>query len=207
MSAKDDLQVQDIQLDINDPEDPSAILQLVEWAKQASARQKQLQFQIDRINERLSFDQEKVMSTIARSASCCYPVSNVWLTSQGTDVPDYVDIDEIRLEAKPGHPKSAYLTWVMSNDPTIGNNLKKMDGKRLTRDDHVAMVQFIDNGIRIGSNDSAGIGNDVRGVLKGQNVITRNEYAGYINHPERYRRLYRRGTSIENFWFMGYNES
>ena len=56
MSRKDDLQIQDIQLDIVNPEDPSAILQLVEWAKQASARQKQLQFQIDRINERLSFD-------------------------------------------------------------------------------------------------------------------------------------------------------
>lgn len=56
MSRKDDLQIQDIQLDIINPEDPSALLQLVEWAKQASARQKQLQFQIDRINERLSFE-------------------------------------------------------------------------------------------------------------------------------------------------------
>ena len=56
MSAKDDLQIQDIQLNISDPEDPSALLQLIEWAKQASARQKLLQFQIDRINERLSFD-------------------------------------------------------------------------------------------------------------------------------------------------------
>ena len=56
MSRKDDLQIQDIQLDINDPEDPTAILQLIEWAKQASARQKNLQFQIDRINERLSLD-------------------------------------------------------------------------------------------------------------------------------------------------------
>ena len=56
MSRKDDLQVQDIQLDIVNPENPEALLQLIEWAKQASARQKQLQFQIDRINERLSFD-------------------------------------------------------------------------------------------------------------------------------------------------------
>ena len=57
MSAKDDLQIQDIQLDIINPEDPTAILQLSEWAKQASARQKNLQQQIDRVNQRLSFEE------------------------------------------------------------------------------------------------------------------------------------------------------
>ena len=149
------------------------------------------------------------MSVMARSASCCYPISNEWLRAQGNDVPDYVDIDEIRLEAKPGHPKSAYLTWVLANDPTLENKVKRMDGKTLTRDDHIALASFIDNGIRIGAiaDSPTEIGNDVRGILKGQNVITRQEYAGYINHPERYRRIYRRGTNVENFWFVGYNES
>ena len=56
MSRKDDLQQQSIQLDIPDPSSPEAIGQLIEWAKQASAKQKDLQFQIDRINRRLSFD-------------------------------------------------------------------------------------------------------------------------------------------------------
>jgi hypothetical protein len=56
MSKKDDLQIQSIQLDIVNPDSPEALLQLVEWAKQASARQKDLQFQIDRINQRLSFE-------------------------------------------------------------------------------------------------------------------------------------------------------
>lgn len=56
MSRKDDLQVQDIQLDIIDPTKPEGLHQLIEWAKQASARQKRLQEQIDRINQRLSFE-------------------------------------------------------------------------------------------------------------------------------------------------------
>jgi len=56
MSRKDDLQIQDIQLDMIDPSDPAAFQQLIEWAKQLSAKQKVLQFQIDRINERLSFE-------------------------------------------------------------------------------------------------------------------------------------------------------
>ena len=54
MSLKDDLQVQSIQLDIINPSDPAALEQLIEWAKQASAKQKDLQVKIDRINERLS---------------------------------------------------------------------------------------------------------------------------------------------------------
>lgn len=51
MSLKDDLQVQSIQLDVIDPSDPAALDQLIEWAKQTSAKQKDLQFQIDKINE------------------------------------------------------------------------------------------------------------------------------------------------------------
>jgi hypothetical protein len=50
MSQKDDLQVQDIQLDIVDPSNPDSILQLIEWAKQTSARLKELQREIDRLN-------------------------------------------------------------------------------------------------------------------------------------------------------------
>ena len=50
MSTKDDLQALDIQLDIPDPKDPNAILQLIEWAKQTSARMKKLQQQIDILN-------------------------------------------------------------------------------------------------------------------------------------------------------------
>lgn len=51
MSTKDDLQIQNIQLDIIDPKDPDAILQLIEFAKQTSAKQKELQRQIDRLNK------------------------------------------------------------------------------------------------------------------------------------------------------------
>jgi len=50
MSTKDDLQVQNIQLDIIDPSDPNAILQLIEFAKQTSAKQKEMQREIDRLN-------------------------------------------------------------------------------------------------------------------------------------------------------------
>ena len=56
MSGKDDLQTQSIQLDVIDPKDPTALDQLIEWAKQTSARQKALQADIDRINNRLSFE-------------------------------------------------------------------------------------------------------------------------------------------------------
>lgn len=56
MSLKDELQAQSIQLDVIDPKDPEALGQLIEWAKQTSARQKNLQFQVDKINERLSFE-------------------------------------------------------------------------------------------------------------------------------------------------------
>lgn len=51
MSAKDDLQTQSIQLDVINPQDPTALEQLIEWAKQASAKQKALQVEIDKIND------------------------------------------------------------------------------------------------------------------------------------------------------------
>ena len=50
MNTKDDLQSQNIQLDVIDPQDPNAILQLIEFAKQVSAKQKQLQREIDKLN-------------------------------------------------------------------------------------------------------------------------------------------------------------
>lgn len=49
-TTKGDLQVQDIQLDVLKPDDPDSWLQLLEWAKQVSARQKELQRQVDQLN-------------------------------------------------------------------------------------------------------------------------------------------------------------
>ena len=154
------------------------------------------------------------MSVLARSGSVCYPISNAWLReARSSSAPDYVDIVEIRNETLPGYPQSAYLTWVLNNDPFLrsggANHLTKLDGSALTRDNHRALAKFIDNGIRIGAiaDSPTEIGNDVTGVLFNSNYITRQEYAAYINHPERYRRIYRRGTNVENFWFVGFNES
>jgi len=50
MDNKSDLQIQDIQLDVIKPDDPKSWNQLIEWAKQMSARQKELQRQVDRLN-------------------------------------------------------------------------------------------------------------------------------------------------------------
>ena len=50
MSQKDDLQIQNIQLNMIDPSDPEALLRFIEWAKQTSAKQKELQRQIDKLN-------------------------------------------------------------------------------------------------------------------------------------------------------------
>jgi len=50
MNQKGELQIQDIQLDILSPDDPKSWIQLIEWAKQTSARQKELQRQIDKLN-------------------------------------------------------------------------------------------------------------------------------------------------------------
>lgn len=49
-NQKGDLQVQDIQLDMINPEDPKSWDQFIEWAKQISARQKELQRQVDRLD-------------------------------------------------------------------------------------------------------------------------------------------------------------
>lgn len=50
MSQKGDVQAQRIQLDMLDPKDPESWLQLIEWAKQVSAKQNELQRQIDKLN-------------------------------------------------------------------------------------------------------------------------------------------------------------
>jgi hypothetical protein len=49
--ADNDLQALDIQISILDPKDPEAVLQLIEWAKQVSARMKVLQNQINKLND------------------------------------------------------------------------------------------------------------------------------------------------------------
>ena len=46
-----DLQALDIQISVLSPEDPEAVLQLIEWAKQVSAKMKVLQNQIDKLNK------------------------------------------------------------------------------------------------------------------------------------------------------------
>lgn len=51
MGSKDDLQPQSIQLNVLDPTDPNFNPRLVEWAKQTSAKLKELQQQIDMLNE------------------------------------------------------------------------------------------------------------------------------------------------------------
>jgi hypothetical protein len=144
------------------------------------------------------------MSTLSRRASCAYPVSDEWLMTTDPDAPEYVDIDEIRLEAKPGHPQSAYLTWVLKHDPHV---FTKLDGDAPTRGDHIAATMFIDNGIRVGESKGTGIGNDIKGVLKGMAIIVVNEYASGVDHPEAFRRFYRKGTTVNGLWFVGFNEA
>jgi len=51
MGTKDDLQAVDIQLDIKNFDDKNSIAQLAEWIKQTSAKLKEMQRQIDRLNK------------------------------------------------------------------------------------------------------------------------------------------------------------
>lgn len=51
MPPRNDLQSQNIQLDMIDPKDPESLLQFMEWAKQTSAKLKELQRQIDLLNK------------------------------------------------------------------------------------------------------------------------------------------------------------
>jgi hypothetical protein len=140
----------------------------------------------------------------------CYPISDVWLRTQDESAPAYCDIQEIRndphsnvrqpenvLVGAPNYPSSAYLTWVLANDPTV---FTLLDGSVPTRKDHITAALFDDDGIRVGDTD---IGNNIRGVLKNNTIITVGEYFGGVNYNEVYRRIYRKGTTVEKLWFMG----
>jgi len=50
MAQRNEIQSQNIQLDMIDPKNSESLMQLIEWAKQTSAKQKELQRQIDRLN-------------------------------------------------------------------------------------------------------------------------------------------------------------
>jgi hypothetical protein len=140
----------------------------------------------------------------------CYPVSDVWLRTKDKNAPEYCDIDEIRndphgnvrqpenvLVGAPNYPNSAYLTWVLANDPNV---FTLQDGSTPTRMDHIIAARFNDTKIRVGDVDN---GNNIKGILKYNNIVTVGEYTGGILHEEVYRRIYRKGTTVEKLWFMG----
>lgn len=139
-----------------------------------------------------------------------YPISDVWLQTQDENAPAYCDIEEIRLDpanrsVQPGnalnqptdHPSSAYLTWVLENDPKV---FTLLDGGTPTRKDHINAANFIDCGSRVSDVDD---GNNIKGVLGDSLIITTGEFFGGTDHNEIYRRIYRDGTEVEKFWFLG----
>lgn len=141
----------------------------------------------------------------------CYPISNVWLRTTDSNAPLYCDINEIRndphgnvsqpsnaLRGPTLYPSSAYLTWVLANDPNV---FLKEDGSPATRMDHILASRFEDYGIRVGDLDG---GNNIRGILKLNHIITTGEYVGGLVHDDVYRRVYRKGTEVKYFWFLGY---
>lgn len=143
-----------------------------------------------------------------------YPISDKWLHPDDPDdptLPPYCDIYEIRndpagnvpqpgnvLHHAPDQPSSAYLDWVLANDPGV---FKKLDGSNPSRIDHILAARFTDCGIHIGDTDN---GNNVRGVMQDSAIITIGEFTGGVDHDEQYRRIYRHGTEVEKFWFLGY---
>ena len=140
-----------------------------------------------------------------------YPVSDVWLRTRDSDAPEYCDIVEIRndprgnkrqpdnaLRLPAGYPYSAYIDWVIKNDPKV---FTLLNGKAPAAIDHIIAAQFTsDYGCRIGDTDD---GNNVRGVLLNSAIITVGEFFGGVDHDETYRRIYRTGTTVEKFWFLG----
>lgn len=141
----------------------------------------------------------------------CYPISDVWLTTTDENAPEYCDIEEIRndphgnvpqpdnaLLNAPNYSSSAYLTWVLANDPNV---FTRMDGSSPSRVDHRILALFCDTGIRVGSIDN---GNNIRGLLKCNNIITVGEYDGGILHDDIYKRVYRSGTTVTRLWFIGH---
>jgi len=142
-----------------------------------------------------------------------YPVSDVWLHTQDGGAPEYCDIDEITndpygnvsqpdnaLHQPTDYPNSAYLTWVLANDPTV---FTRIDGSAPSRMDHIRAASFTIDGIRVGNIGDINGGN-IRGILRNSAIITIGKYDGGVNHDEIYRRIYRVGTEVEKLWFVGY---
>ena len=140
-----------------------------------------------------------------------YPISDAWLHTTYPTAPLYCDIEEIRndpvlnvgqpenaMHGPVSHSSSAYLDWVIANDPGV---FTLMDGSNPTKKDHVIAAKFNEDcGCRVGDvND----GNNIRGILKNSTIITTGEFTGGINHNEVYKRIYRQGTEVEKFWFLG----
>ena len=140
-----------------------------------------------------------------------YPVSDVWLRTQDPNAPTYCDIMEIRndprgnarqpdnvLRQPTEYPFSAYLDWVVKHDPKV---FTLLNGKTPTVIDHITAARFtVDYGCRVGDTDN---GNNIRGILSNSTIITVGEFFGGVDHGEVYRRIYREGTTIEKFWFLG----
>lgn len=143
------------------------------------------------------------MSPIARSADRHYPISDAWLATED-DAPAFVDFYEVIAKS------SAYVDWVIANDPNCpitqaGATLQK------NRDNHAMACNFIMNGTRVGE---ASRGPDVVGRLLGDTYTDKNKYAGGIDHPERYKRIYRQngwgrnnGTYARHIWWVGVDKN
>lgn len=124
------------------------------------------------------------MSTfLTQSATRHYKIDDRWLEAHN-GANDYVDIMEIRQNPS----QSAYLQWMLAQG-FITSYVQEQ-----------VRASFVDNGIRVGDDDH---GNDIRGIMFDENHIDDNEYAATINHPERYRRIYARGTTARMISFVG----
>jgi len=121
-------------------------------------------------------------SILAQSATRHYPIDDRWLAAHGGD--NYVDIMEIRQNPS----QSAYLQWMMGQG-FITSYIQEQ-----------VKASFVDSGIRVGDGDS---GNDIRGIMFDDSYIDDNEYSASINHPERYRRIYAKGTTARKISFVG----
>jgi len=130
------------------------------------------------------------MGVISISADRHYPVSAAWLKSG--DGPEYVDIREVLL----GDGTSAYVDWVIANDAACPITVK---GESLAknRSMHSAAANITLNGIRVGENGT------ITGRMKNDTFVDKNEYSGGVNHPERWGRIYRKGTTAKQIWFVG----
>lgn len=139
-----------------------------------------------------------------------YPISNDWLNSEDPTAPAYCDIEEIRndpagnapqpaniLQGPVAHGSSAYLDWVLSNDPRV---FTRADGSTPSRTDHIIAARFHGTGIRISNTDISG---KVKGILANSSIITKGEFFGGVEHSDVYKRIYRNGTEARDIWFVG----